>query len=372
MEQTETIIVGGGPAGLAVAACLARRRVSYLLFERSAAIGDSWRRHYGRLHLHTHKRNSALPHGPWPESAPDYPSRDEVVAYLEGYAAALPAPPRLAESVESAAKTGGLWHVRTSRASYAAPHLVVASGLNDVPVRPGWPGLGDFPGRVLHSSEYVDGEAFRGSEVLVVGFGNSGGEIAVDLAEHAARPTLAVRGAVNVVPRRLLGRPIEEVATLLERMPPALAGALGRAARRLRFGDVARRGLRLAPYGPTRQVAEQGRIPLIDIGTIDLVRRGVIAVRPGLERLTGRLVTFVDGSSGAFDAIVLATGYRAGFPAFLEPARGLDTRLPLQLPRATGLHFCGFTVSAGGTLARIAREAPAVADAIAGGERAHP
>lgn len=370
MEQTETIIVGGGPAGLAVAACLGRRRVPYLLFERSGAIGDSWRRHYRRLHLHTHRRNSALPYRPWPDSAPDYPSRDEVVAYLEDYAAALPASPQLAESVESAARTDGLWHVRTSRASYAALHLVVASGLNDVPFRPGWPGLEGFPGRVLHSSEYLDGEPFRGCAVLVVGFGNSGGEIAVDLAEHGARPILAVRGPVNVVPRRVLGRPVEEVASLLERLPPAVAGALGRAVRRLHFGDVARHGLRLAPYGPTRQVAEKARIPLIDIGTIDLVRRGAIAVRPGLERLTGHRVAFTDGSSETVDAIVLATGYRAGFPAFLEPARGLDTHLPLQLPHATGLHFCGFTVSAGGTLARIAREAAAVAGTIAGDGRA--
>ena len=366
MVRTEAVIVGAGPAGLAVAACLDRRGVPYALLERSGAVGDSWRRHYDRLHLHTHKRNSALPYRPWPASAPDYPSRDDVVAYLEAYAAALSWAPRLNEAVERARFHEGRWRADTARGAYEASQLVVATGLNDVPNRPSWPGLETFPGAVLHSSEYVNGERFRGRSVLVVGFGNSGGEVAVDLAEHGARPTLSVRGPVNVVPKRLLGRPIEEVAMRLERLPPLLADAIGTAARRLRFGDVERHGLRFAAYSPTRQVAERARIPLIDVGTVDLIRRGVVSVRPGAERVDGAEVAFADARRGRFDAIVLATGYRAGFPAFLEPAAGLDIELPLQLPSGDGLQFCGFTVTAGGTLARIAREAEAVAERIAG------
>lgn len=366
MEGTGAIIVGAGPAGLATAACLARRGVPYLLLERSSGVGDSWRRHYDRLHLHTHKRNSALPYRAWPPSAPAYPARDEVVAYLEAYAAALGTGPRLSEAVLDAHRSAGLWRVESARDRYEAPHLVVATGLNDVPHVPSWPGLEGFPGAVLHSSEYDNGARFRGAAVLVVGFGNSGGEIAIDLAGHGARPTLAVRGPVNVVPRRLLGTPIEDVAGLLERLPTWLADIAGRAARRLRFGDVERFGLRFAPYSPSRQVAQRARIPLIDVGTIALIRRGTVRVRPGVASLDGRRVAFADGAREAFDAIVLATGYRAGFPAFLEPAHGLDTRLPLRLPVAEGLHFCGMTVPASGTLARIASEARTIADTIAG------
>lgn len=368
VERTGAIIVGAGPAGLAVAACLGARGLPYVVLERSGAVGDSWRRHYDRLHLHTHKRNSALPHGPWPASAPAYPSRDAVVAYLEAYSAALTSPPRLRQAVRRAWPEDGSWRAETERGTYEAKHLVVATGLNDVPRLPSWPGLDGFPGTVLHSSEYVNGAPFGRRPVLVVGFGNSGGEIAVDLTEHGARPTLAVRGPVNVVPRRLLGRPIEEVARWLERLPGPLADTLGQAARRLRFGDVERYGLRLAPYSPTRQVAERARIPLIDVGTIDLIRRGVVRIRPRVERVDGADVVFAGGRREAFDAIVLATGYNAGFPEFLLPARDLDTRLPLQLPSAEGLHFCGFTVTAGGTLSRIALEAEAVAARIAGSD----
>jgi indole-3-pyruvate monooxygenase len=361
--RPQAIIVGAGPAGLAVAACLERRGAPYVVLERSPRAAASWRRHYDRLHLHTHKRNSSLPHAPWPRSAPAYPARDDVVAYLEAYAAALAAPPRLAEPVERAVRQGDGWQVQTARSRYLAPHLVVATGLNDVPRRPAWPGLDAFPGPVLHSSQYANGSAFRGEAVLVVGFGNSGGEIALDLAEHGARPTLAVRGPVNVVPRRLLGRPIEEIAGWLERLPPALADVVGRAARRLRFGDLERYGLSFPPQSPSRQVRERARIPLIDVGTVAMIRRGTIRVRPGVRGLEGSRVRFVDGVSEGFDAIVLATGYRPGYAAFLDTGGALDGTL--TLPRAPGLHFCGFTVTVGGTLSRIAREAAAIARAIA-------
>lgn len=363
------LIVGAGPAGLAVAACLRERGVPHLLLERELCVGASWRRHYDRLHLHTHKRNSGLPGRPWPAGAPDYPSRDDVVTYLEAYAAAFDLRPRFGESVRRATRAGDGWRVVTGSAVYGAPHLVIASGLNERPHLPSWPGLERFHGIVLHSSRYRNGAAFRERPVLVVGFGNSGGEIAVDLVEHGARVALSVRGAVNVVPRRMLGRPVEEVATRLERLPPRLADAVGRAVRGLRYGDLPRHGLRLAAYGPTRQVRQRARIPLIDVGTVDLIRQGRIRVRPGIERVEQDRVAFVDGSADRFDAIVLATGFRPGFPDFLQvevgtgPAPGVPGGA--GLPGAPGLHFCGFEVVAGGTLSRIASEAVAIAERIA-------
>jgi len=198
------------------------------------------------------------------------------------------------------------------RGSYVADHLVIATGLNERPLRPAWPGLERFPGEVLHSSAYRNGAPFEGRQVLVVGFGSSGGEIAVDLVEHGVRVALAVRSPVNVVPRRMLGRPVEEVATLLERLPVPVSDAIGRAVRRLRFGDMTRHGLRFAPLSPTRQVNERARIPLIDIGTVGHVRAGRITVHPGPDRFEGERAVFVDGKELPVDAVVLATGYRVG------------------------------------------------------------
>jgi len=363
-DRNAAVIVGAGPAGLAVGACLRARGVPFVLLEREARPAASWSRHYDRLHLHTHKRNSGLPGRPWPDDAPDYPARDEVVGYLESYAAAFDLRPHLGEAAQRAWREDGAWQVESERGRYVGEHLVVASGLNDRPHRPTWPGLERFPGAVLHSSEYRNGVPFRERRALVVGFGNSGGEIAVDLVEHGARVALAVRSAVNVVPRRVLGMPVEEVATRLGRLPAPVADAVGRAVRRLRYGDMTRYGLRFAPFSPTRQVQERARIPLIDAGTVEHVRAGRIAVRPGLVRFEGERAVFEDGTDLPLDVVVLATGFRAGYPSLLEGLGELPAELPLALPRAPGLHFCGFVVTAGGTLARIAQEAQTIGAVI--------
>ncbi len=365
-DRYGAVIVGAGPAGLAVAACLRARGVAFELLERDSRPAASWRRHYDRLHLHTHKRNSRLPGRPWPDEAPDYPSRDEVVAYLEDYAAAFDLRPRWGEPAQRAWREDGAWHVETDRGTILGEHLVIATGLNERPYRPTWPGLERFPGTVLHSSEYRNGAPFHERRALVVGFGNSGGEIAVDLVEHGVRVALSVRSPVNVVPRRMLGCPVEEVATRLERLPAPLADVIGRTVRRLRYGDMTRYGLQFAPFSPTRQVRERARIPLIDAGTVGHIRAGRIAVRPALKRFDGERAVFVDGVELPVDVVVLATGYRVGYPDLLEGFGDLDERLPLALPEAPGLHFCGFVVTAGGTLSRIAREAELIGEVIGG------
>lgn len=362
-ERASVAILGAGPAGLAVAACLARRGVDAALFEASARVGDSWRRHYDRLHLHTHKRFSALPYHPWPVEAPAYPSRDEVVAYLERYAQAERLDVRLGEEVARVARDADGWAVSTSGTRLRARHLVLATGLNHLPVVPSWPGSAEAEMELLHSSAYRSGARFRGHRVLVVGFGNSGAEIALDLAEHGARVTVSVRSPVAVVPRRVLGLPIEQLAGWLGRLPPAVASGVAATVRRARYGDLPRRGLRLAHASPLERVRERGRLPVIDVGTVGLIRRGRIAVRPGIRAFDGGEVHFDDGSRSAFDAVVLATGYRPGYPELME---GVAPRGPADPPPSgPGLHSCGLRVTAGGTLRRIAEEAPRVADAIA-------
>jgi cation diffusion facilitator CzcD-associated flavoprotein CzcO len=220
------IVIGAGPAGLAVAACLARRAVPYVVLEREASVGASWRRHYDRLHLHTSKRTSALPYLPFPRSVPRYPSRDEVIAYLESYASVHGVAPRFGEDVRAARRDGGAWIVETERGRHAAPHLVVATGVNGEPNRPSWPGMDAFRGAILHSSEYRNGASWRGADVLVVGLGNSGGEIAIDLHEHGARPALSVRGPVVVMPRDVLGIPTPTLAITTAWLPPHWAEPL--------------------------------------------------------------------------------------------------------------------------------------------------
>ena len=370
--ETETVIVGAGPAGLSVATCLARAGHSFELVERADTVGSAWRNHYDRLHLHTDKGHSELPFQPFPREVEKYPSREEVVAYLDSYAATLH--PHLGETVTAGRRNDDRWEVTTSRTTYRATNLVVATGYTQVPELPTIPGRESFRGEVLHSSAYRNGAAYRGKNVLVVGFGNSGGEIAIDLVEHGATSEIAVRSPVNVIKRDTLGLPVLALAGLLAWMPPRLADALSWPLMRLTVGDITKLGLRKLPYGPMQQVIRTKRIPLVDIGTLALIRDGKIKVRTGVARMDGDEVIFDDDSRGRYDVVVLATGYRPGVAQFLDAPEtlgedgvpttsGVRTSLP-------GLYYCGFFVSPYGMLRAIAEEARAISQDI--GRRALP
>lgn len=367
----EILVVGAGPAGLACAAMLRGVGEPVILLEAAAEVGSSWRRHYDRLHLHTDRTRSALPGHPFPADAGRYPSRLAVVRYLESYVERFGLEPRFGQPVVSARPWRSGWEVATPAVTLRARHLVVATGQARVPVRPQWPGLAGFDGTVLHSSEYRNGEPFRGLEVLVVGFGNSAGEIALDLLEHGARPALAVRSPVNVIPREILGIPILALSKLTIRLPPRLADALTAPLRRVLQGDLEALGLRRQAYGPMTQIRRDGRIPLIDIGTMAAIRGGGIRVRPGIEGFDAGSVRFTDGRRERYDAVVLGTGYRPAVDEFLDAGDGaVDER---GSPRTSGeealpgLWFCGFRVSPIGMLRSIAAESRAIAAAIARG-----
>lgn len=368
MESALVTVVGAGPAGLAVAACLAQRGIPALLIDAAQEVGSAWRRHYDRLHLHTHKGGSALPGLAFPSDYPRYPSRDQFVAYLEGYARRFELAPALGESVARVAREGDQWTVTTSKRQVASRHVVVATGLTRVPVQPRWPGLDGFAGEVLHSSRYGNGAAWKGRRVLVVGLGNSGGEIAIDLHEHGAQPTIAVRSPLNVIPRDLFGLPILVASALFRPFPARVADALGAPLLALSIGDVTKLGLRRLPYGPIEQIARHGRVPLIDVGTLALVRDGRVKIRPGVERFTATSAVFEGGAAEAFDAVVLATGYRPALEDFLPAAPELCDEH--GFPRADGevspgLHLCGFRPSARGMLNEIGIQARRTARAIA-------
>lgn len=372
--HVDTVVIGASAAGLATSACLKDRGLPHLLLEREAHVGHAWRNHYSRLHLHTPRSGSGLPGFPMPSSYPQYPARAQVVEYLERYQAALGLEPRFGEEVRRVARHGDGWRVETPALSVDCQQVVVATGYTSRAQVPAWPGQESFRGEALHSSAYRDGARFQGRRVLVVGFGNSGGEIAIDLVEHgAAAVGLAVRGEVNVVPRDLLGLPILTVGIAMRRLGARLADLLSAPLLRAAVGDLGALGLRKLPYGPFTQIIHHGRIPLIDVGTLELVREKKIVIHRGIERFTEDRVRFEGGAEARYDAVVLATGYTPSLDRFLAVDGLLDGRgAPAASGRelAPGLYCCGFHVALNGMLPEIGLEARRIAQQIAAAKRA--
>jgi len=364
------VIVGAGPAGLATAACLGRRGVAALVLEAAPSLGHAWRNHYDRLHLHTVKGCSHLPGLRFARTVPRYPSRADVVAYLESYAARFGITPRTGEEVRRVAVAGDDGYVvETSRGAHRARAVVMAAGFNRVPNPARLPEQDAFGGRLLHASGYRDGKPFAGQRVLVVGAGNTGAEVALDLAEHGATPTLSVRSGVNVVPRDFLGLPIQVTSIWMRALPLSLADGIARGVARLSFGDLGRHGLPRASLGPLASVARRGRIPVIDVGTVAAIRRGAVAVKPGVARLTATGAVFTDHSAADFDAVILATGFHPALAQLLAVPGALDQAGHPAAGRGTGaaanVFFVGYRIVATGHLRQIGIEAQSVAAAIA-------
>jgi cation diffusion facilitator CzcD-associated flavoprotein CzcO len=369
LANPDAIIIGAGPAGLACAATMRGAGINVTVFEKADHVGSVWRRHYDRLHLHTDRSHSGLPGVAMPKSYPAYPSLAQVVAYLESYAAHFDIKPVFGTEVSCLRRDGTQWCAETASGPVSAPVAIVATGLASAPYRPSWPGLEAYRGAIVHSSEYRNPAPYLGKRVLVVGFGNSGGEIALDLAEAGVDVALAVRGPVQILPRDLLGLPILTWAILYQHLPARLVDTVNAPILRLALGSFEKLGLRRAAKGPRRMIDEDGRIPLIDIGTLGKIRDGAIKIRSGIDRLTNDGAVFADGKNEAFDAIVLATGFRPDLRRLIPGVDGVfdANGMPRVTGRATavgGLYFCGQTVSPTGQLREIGREAMRLAGDI--------
>jgi putative flavoprotein involved in K+ transport len=230
--------------------------------------------------------------------------------------------------------------------------VVVATGQYREPIVPSWPGRDIYAGQLAHSSAYSNAAPYIGRRVLVVGAGNSGAEIATDLCENgAAYVAVSIRTPPPIVPRDPFGLPVQRTSIVLSALPPAIANRIGWATARLALGDLTRYGLPKGEFAPYTTK----RIPLIDVGFVDAVKRRRVAVKAALERLTQIGAVFAGGTSEPFDAIIAATGFTTGLESLLDVPdilneQGEPRSVSGEATAHPGLYFVGYTHSLRGHL----------------------
>lgn len=368
-------VIGAGPAGLAAAAALKSKGVDAAVLEKSEHVGNAWRHHYDRLHLHTTRGLSKLPGLPIPREFGRWVARDDVVRYLEAYATHHDLRIEHGVEVTRLDRADGAWAVTTTEGGTegrrTADAVVVATGYNHTPHVPDWPGQDSFPGRVVHASRYRNPAPYAGRHVLVVGVGNTGAEIAQDLAENgAASVHVAVRTAPHIVPRNQGPWAAQYTGVLVRHLPTAFVDALSVPVRKASFPDLSHLGLPIPEVGLATRVA-QGAIPVQDIGLVAAVQAGTVRVVAPVERFDAGEVVLSDGARLAPDVVLAATGYRRA----LEPVVGHlgvlgDQGKPIVTngrPAARGLYFTGFTNPISGMFREMAADARRIARNVAAG-----
>ncbi|MEU3731169.1 NAD(P)/FAD-dependent oxidoreductase [Streptomyces sp. NPDC033538] len=366
-------VIGAGPGGLAAAHALRKRGIRAVVLERADHVGSSWRRHYDRLRLHTTRRLSSLPGLPMPRRFGRWVARDDVVRYLEKYAEHHEL--EIVTGVEvfrvERASDGDGWLLHASGGrELTGAAVVVATGHNHTPRLPDWPGRDTYTGEFRHAAEYRNAAPYAGRDVLVVGVGNTGAEIAVDLVEGgAARVRLSVRTAPHIVRRSTAGWPAQYNGVLVRRLPAGLVDRLARPLARISTPDLSAHGLPRPDTGLLTRVAE-GAIPVQDVGLTDAVRDGRVEVVAAVDGFEDGEVRLADGTRVAPDTVLAATGYLRGLEGLVGHLGVLDAhgrpavrgaRTPKNAP---GLYFTGFTNPVSGMLRELARDAVRIAEAV--------
>ena len=366
----DVIVLGAGAAGLGVAAQLKARGVDCVVLERGPGVATSWRGRYDRLHLHTIRRLSGLPGLAIPRGYGRWVSRDDLVRYLEAFAEHFGLDVRTGTTVERVKPTADRWSLQLQDGSeQSARTVVVATGYLHTPMVPQWPGRETWKGTLLHSAEYRNAKPFRGKDVLVVGPGNSGAEIATDLAEGGATSVrLAIRTPPHIVRREKAGWPAQLNGVLLGRLPERAFNTMAAAMARLEIPDLRAYGIDRPAEGLKTRLRTKRYVPVQDVGIIRDVLSGQVRPVSAVQGFTETSVLLADGTSVQPDVVIAATGYETGLGELFEDQSLFDeTGVPLVhggAPARPGLFFMGFNVTLGGMLRQVAIESRHVARAI--------
>jgi cation diffusion facilitator CzcD-associated flavoprotein CzcO len=334
------LVVGGGQGGLSIAARLTQLHVDTLIVDREQRIGDNWRNRYHALTLHNQVHVNHLPYMPFPPSWPTYIPKDKLAGWFEAYVEGMELNYWTATEFEGGAynEREERWSVVLRRADgtkreMRPRHVVMATGVSGIPNLPDIPTLRNFGGKILHSSQYDDGEAWKGKNVLVIGTGNSGHDIAQDLYSSGAKVTLVQRNStliVNIEPSAQLpyalydeGPPLEDCDLITTSIPlpllkkthmllteraknldRKLLDGLERVGFKLDFGEDG--------TGWQFKYLTRGGGYYFNVGCSDLIVEGAIGLVqfPDIAAFVAEGAQMRTGDTLAADLIVLATGYK--------------------------------------------------------------
>jgi NADPH-dependent 2,4-dienoyl-CoA reductase/sulfur reductase-like enzyme len=367
----QNLIIGAGPAGLAIAGALRHAKKDFYLIEQSHHIASKWHAHYDRLHLHTIKEYSHLPFMPFPDEYPTYISKSDLIAYYESYAAHWDIKPHYHTKATKISKHDNEWHVHCEDELLVAKNVIVATGINRIPNIPHWKGQELFTGEIIHASQYKNATPYHHKRVLIIGMGNTGAEIALDLAEHNVQVGISIRSKLSIVPRDLFGRPIQKTAKILDKLPFDLGAHIGNIVRRLYFGNLAKYNVPIHPEPPIKMLRETGKTPTIDLGTVARIKDGSIHIHADVSHFDKNGVYFTNGDSAGIDAVILATGYLTQLDTLIDDSKNCIDLKGEPITKCNpgnqqGLYFIGFdNYKTGGILGTLRDDSAEITRSIA-------
>jgi flavin-binding monooxygenase-like protein len=352
-------IIGAGSSGITAAKALADRDIPFDCFEKSDKVGGNWvfgnrngmSSSYSTLHINTSRKRMEYADYPMPPSYPDFPRHDQIARYFDDYVEHFGLRERITfnTGVEQARpREDGVWEVTLEGEGAAGggrevrhyDALLVANGHHWLPRWPEPPISGSFDGEQIHAHDYKEPSQLAGRRVVVVGMGNSAMDIAVDASYHALCTTLVARRGVHVVPKYVLGYPLD-AGVRPSRLPFTWLLRGMQLITRVTVGPMDRYGLPL----PDHRLGQAH--PTVSSRILDRLAHGAITVKPEIAELAGERVRYADGSEEQADLIVYCTGYRISFP-FLDErlVAAPENRLVLYKrvfsPAHSGLYFIGF------------------------------